>query len=135
MTLFEKLKTLVQSQLPARDPLKQDQPAPEIPQDWLNKAQEEVGTLSPRADVEAARSAENKSAFNTLRLREGMLNQLSVEEIDVIAKQLQLPVTLAGGKGRRVLAVLTAAERSGKLENLLEFCQTLDPDYDWKKQI
>jgi hypothetical protein len=62
-----------------------------------------------------------------------MLNLLSVEEIEVLAKQLQLPVAQSGGKGRRVLAVMTAAQQAGKLAALLELCQTLVPDYDWQK--
>ena len=133
MTLFDKIKTLVLSKQPRRaDP----PPAPvEIPQEWLDAAQREAGTLSTRSEVENARSAEAGSDVNTIRLREGMLNQLSVDEIDVIAKQLQLPVSLEGGKGRRVLAVITAAERTDKLDALLALCQTLDPDYDWEKEF
>lgn len=140
MTLFDKLKTLVQSRLPrigadstvSQSGVPHPPPSTDIPQDWINAAQKEVGSLSSRAEVEAARSAERASPVDTIPLREGMLNQLSVEEIDVLAKQLQLPIALSGGKGRRVLAVMTAAQQAGKLTSLLELCQTLVPDYDWQ---
>ncbi len=135
MTLFDKLKTLVQSQLPRFGEKKTTQPANDIPQDWINAAQQEVGSYSSRAEVEAARSAENASDINPIPLREGMLNQLSTDEIDVLAKQLQLPIALSGGKGRRVLAVMTAAQQAGKLTALLELCRTLVPDYEWQKQF
>ncbi len=134
MTLFEKLRTLVQSRLPRfGEEKKPATSADNIPQQWIDAAQQEVGSLSTRREVEAARAAEKTIDINPVPLREGMLNELSVDEIDVLAKQLQLPITFSGGKGRRVLAVMTAAQQAGKLTSLLELCQTLVPDYDWQK--
>ena len=87
-----------------------------------------------RDDVEAARSAETGHSVNTTALREAMLNNLDDEQLQLVAQKIDVaPDQLAGGRGRKVMATLQAAERNGRLADLLAACQKIAPDVDWQK--
>ena len=74
-------------------------------------------------------------AIKLTPLREAMLNNLSLEDIQTICIQLQLDgSSLEGGKGRKISTLMQLCERRKKLEPLLQSCQKLYPNVDWQKE-
>lgn len=127
-SLFDKLRVLFRAKTtPSKSPKT-------IPQDWINKAQEEVGTLYSRADLAAAREAEASAATSadTVALRQTMLNQLTEDELNGIYEMMGLATDqISGGKGRRVMGLLTYAEKEGRLDELVALCKAVKPEADW----
>ncbi|MGB1252483.1 MAG: hypothetical protein ACPG8W_17845 [Candidatus Promineifilaceae bacterium] len=128
-SLFDKVRTLFRSKMTRTKPQ-----APTIPQDWINRAQEEVGTRYSRADLANARKAETGASTNanTVELRQKMLNQFSLDDLNAAADIMGIDTAkLEGGKGRRVMALITLSEKSGRLEELIAICKAMKPDATW----
>ncbi len=133
MRLFDKAKQMFRRTRDEQPPAVNAVQA--IPQDWLNAAQAEVGSLLSREEVEAARQSEQTHDVETTALREAMLNHLTDDTLSHIAEQIGLaPSQLFGGKGRKVMGLLQHAERHKRVTDLLTACQTLMPDVSWQKQ-
>ncbi len=104
-----------------------------IPQAWVDQAQMEAGLTFSRDTVEAARSAEKRHSIDITALRETMLNQLTIEQLDTLAEAIGVDAQqLAGGKGRRVLALLQSAEKTEQLPVLLAACRSIRPNVAWQ---
>ncbi|MEM7335975.1 MAG: hypothetical protein AAF490_28105 [Chloroflexota bacterium] len=74
------------------------------------------------------------AAVDAVYLRQQMLNFLTVEQIDLLAERLAVDSThLEGGKGRRVMALLTAVSQQDNLPQLIKLCQELDPKVSWQE--
>lgn len=133
MNLFEKARKLL-----GKEPKKQVESTGQttaIPQEWLDAAQAEVGSLLSREEVESARTAELAHNVNVTALREAMLNHLDADALVTLAEQIGLaPSQLFGGKGRKVMGLLQHAERNQRVTELLAACQTLKPAIDWQKE-
>lgn len=132
-SFFDKVRVLVRSKL---TPSKSDTSPPpaSIPQDWIDAAQKEVGTYS-RADLVGAREAEQgvSERVNTVGLRQTMLNQFSLDDLNAVAEIMGVDsATLEGGKGRRVMALINLSEREGRLEELTAICKAMKPDAAWE---
>lgn len=134
MNLFDKAKRLL-GHAGDKQPPAAKNTVSAIPQDWLNAAQAEVGSLLSRDEVEAARHSEQAHDVDTTALREAMLNHLNDDTLPQIAEQVGLaPSQLFGGKGRKVMGLLQHAERHKRVTDLLTACQTLMPDVSWQKE-
>ena len=130
-SLFDKIRVLFQSKL---TPSKPSKPQAPIPQDWINQAQKEVGTLYSREELASARKAESSTSAraDTVQLRQMMLNEMSLDDLSAAAEIMGVDATkLEGGKGRRVMALLTLAEKEGRLEALIAVCKAMKPDVNW----
>lgn len=74
-------------------------------------------------------------AVKVTPLREAMLNNLSLDDLQTICTQLEIDyMSLDGGKGRKVSNLMQLCERRKKLPQLLEACQTLKPSINWQKE-
>ncbi len=129
MHLNKHLKRLFKKSPPQPENKKQNS----IPQAWLDAAQKEAGLTFSREEIEQSRSAEKQHDIDVTYLRQTMLNNLTLEQLNEVAAKIGVaPSQLFGGKGRRVLALLQSAEKGQKVPALLLACQTIRPKISWQ---
>ncbi|MEM7113973.1 MAG: hypothetical protein AAF614_16180 [Chloroflexota bacterium] len=77
---------------------------------------------------------EGKTAvIDPIFLRQQLSNHLTVTDLQAIAQMVGTDYdTMAGGKGRRVLELVTHCERKQMLEKLLDECQRRKPEVNWQ---
>lgn len=93
---------------------------------------ERPGSSRLAAERAAAGQDMALSTEHAVALRTAMLNQLDTNDLAAVAAALEIDAAaLTGGKGRQVLALMQAAQRAGRLNDLVAACAARRPDYDW----
>lgn len=75
------------------------------------------------------------SQVDPIFLRQQMSNHLGKEELAAIGAKIGVDYeVLPGGKGRKVLALVTAFEKEGQLTELLVLCQQQNSKIEWQME-
>ena len=118
-SLWRKIQRLFQADEP---------PPPEPP----NIVMPELVMQKPTVD-QTAESGSPASVIDPIFLRQQMSNHLDEAQLTAIGAQIDMEYSaLPGGKGRKVLELVTAFEKQGKLDDLLRLCQAQNGDIQWQ---
>ena len=75
------------------------------------------------------------SQVDPIFLRQQMSNHLGKEDLAAIGAKIRVDYKgLPGGKGRKVLALVTAFEKEGQLTELLVLCQQQNSKIEWQME-
>jgi hypothetical protein len=119
--LWEKLKQRLQKEGPAR---------PETPKIVIPEVVIQRTRLG-----QTAVSQLPTSTIDPIFLRQQMSNHLDDAQLLSLSEKIGLPYeALPGGKGRKVLELVTAFEKEGKLEALLQLCQMQNGKIEWQME-
>lgn len=104
-----------------------DEPAP-TPPDIVIPEVKIIRQGQPETAVSAS-----SSAVDPIFLRQQMSNHLDDNQLQAIGVESGLDYqALPGGKGRKVLELVTAFEKEGKLTHLLLLCQKQNSEIEWQ---
>lgn len=94
-----------------------------------------VPHISMDGDREWSVVAAEAEGTDSIFLRQQMLNHLSSAQVDELGERFAVPAQrMSGGKGRRVMAVITAVSNQNQLAELLIACQEIQPDVQWGEE-
>ncbi len=85
-------------------------------------------------DSHVGSNSESLGEVDELFLRQQMLNNLSIEQVELIAQKFDMePTQLEGGKGRKVMGLFTAVSQKNSLPQLVTYCEEIVPSVKWQK--
>ena len=91
--------------------------------------------LQKTSEGQTAVSQPPITTIDAIFLRQQMSNHLDDSQLARMAAGMALDyVALPGGKGRKVLELVTAFEKEGKLDQLLQQCQAENSDVAWQME-
>ena len=89
--------------------------------------------MQKKAAGHTAVSQSPASFIDPIFLRQQMSNHLNEAQLTTVGAEIGVDYsTLPGGKGRKVLELVTAFEKQGKLADLLRLCQAQNSDIQWQ---
>ncbi|MAT99122.1 MAG: hypothetical protein CL608_18405 [Anaerolineaceae bacterium] len=84
---------------------------------------------------QTAVSHPSTSSVDPIFLRQQMSNHLDAAQLTTMGETIGLDyAALPGGKGRKVLALVTAFEKEGQLTRLLALCQQQNSEIEWQME-
>lgn len=129
-SLLDKLRGLW-SQPAAVEEEKDELPPQYIPEVIIDYGQRNRPSEASLGDpTQTSREADG---LDLIYLRQQMSNHLDIDALRAIGEQLGLVWDeLSGGKGRRVLALISWCEQNGRLPDLLQACEAQNTAVAWQ---